>query len=475
MKIVNICSEANPFVKTGGLADVTFSLSKELAKTNDVFIILPLYNKVKALCLPLEKKDEIDVYLSWRYENSCIYSLKKCGITYFFLENKHYFERDNIYGYDDDGERFAFFSIAAIETLKKIKLIPDVIHVHDWQTGMIPIMLKETYREDFKETKTVLNIHNSAFLGTLDPYALGDLYNLPNYLFEYGGTRMSNKVSTLKAGITYADKIVAVSPTNRNEMLTPEGGNGLNNVLIYREYDFVGILNGIDYEEFNPEMDKYISKEFNVDNVFENKKVNKIELCKKLGLTNLDAPLFSLVSRVTWQKGMDLVIDAVHDIVYRGGNVILLGSGEEKYENAMNELHQKYPNQVAVYVGYSNELAHQIYASSDFFLMPSLFEPCGLGQMIAERYGTLPIVRRVGGLRDSVINYDGGNDNRSNGFGFDEYSSWALKETCAYAMETMKNTKVFKNLVKNAMNTDNSWVKSGKQYHDLYKLITGKE
>lgn len=475
MKIVNICSEANPFIKTGGLADVTYSLSKELAKNNEVNIILPLYNKIKALQLAYKKVTDINVYMSWRHEFSNVYFLKKDGINYYFIENRHYFERDNIYGYDDDGERFAFFSLATLETLKAINYQPDIIHVHDWQTGMIPVLVKETYKDFFINTKTVINIHNSAFLGMLDPSALGDLFNLSMHLFYNSDVKLFDRVSTLKAGITYADKVVAVSPTNRNEMLTREGSNGLDGPLWYREHDFVGILNGIDYDEFNPETDKYIAAHFSAKNVFTQKKKNKIDLCKKMMLKNPEAPMFVVVSRMTWQKGTSLVFAAVHEMVRRGANVVLLGSGEYEAECVMNNLHALYPDQVAVYIGYNNELAHQLYAASDFFMMPSLFEPCGLGQMIAERYGSLPIVRRTGGLKDSVINFDGGNEDTSNGFGFDNFSEFDMVQTCHYALDIMQNTKVFKKLVLNAMNTDNSWAKSGKDYYELYKSILNKK
>ena len=272
----------------------------------------------------------------------------------------------------------------------------------------------------------------------------------------------------------YADKITTVSPTHREELLSQEGGMGLDRVLIFREYDFCGFLNGIDYDEFNPEHDHYLVKEYGKTNYVSGKKKNKEALCERLGLKDKSAPIFSLVSRITWQKGMKLVFAAVHELVKNGTHVVLLGSGEYDSEQEMNRLHAQYPDQVAVYIGYSNELAHQIYAGSDFFMMPSLFEPCGLGQMIAQRYGTLPIVRRVGGLRDSVINYAGYNLETSNGFGFDEFSEWEMNRTCLYALEQYRNPEVFKKLVKNALTTDNSWAKSGEQYHGLYRELLRK-
>jgi len=471
MIIFNICSEANPYIKTGGLADVTYSLSKELAKSNDVSIILPLYNKIKEKGISYNKVAQVSTHMSWRQQNSSVFLEKRDGINFYFIENLQYFERDGIYGYPDDGERFAFFSLAAIELIKTLKITPDIIHVHDWQVGMIPLLIRKQNVNYFSKTKSVITIHNCAFLGYLDKMALGNLYNLSDLYFNNGSVKMNDRVSTLKAGIMYADKITAVSPSNKYEMLTPEGGNGLDGALNLREWDFAGFLNGIDYDEFNPKTDKYIKCNFDQENVFEGKGKNKAELAEKLGLKNKNAPMFGLVSRVTWQKGMSLVFAAIPELIKRGANVVLLGSGEQAYENQMNEFHNKYPKQVAVYVGYNNELAHQVYAACDFFLMPSLFEPCGLGQMIAERYGTLPIVRRTGGLKDSVINYDGTNAQTSNGFGFDEFSDYEMKRTCLYALDTMNDEKTFKQLVLNALNTDNSWEKSGKAYLGLYKDI----
>ena len=469
MKIAMIGSESNPYIKTGGLADVIYALSIELvALKEEVAVVLPLYNDVRNRMSSYNKVGELCVYLSWRKEWSNIYKEEKNGVTFYFIENRHYFERNNIYGYDDDGERFAFFSQAALAALKAVNYKPDIIHVHDWQTGMIPCLIREGKDPFFKDSKTVLTIHNPAFQGIIFRDAIGDLYNLPYYLYDIGVLRFGDVVSTLKAGIMYADKVTTVSPTHHYELLTPEGGMGLDTALRYREYDFCGFLNGIDYEEFNPHSDKYIAETYDADTFEKGKTTNKIALCERLGLSNKEAPLFAVVSRITWQKGMSLVFASVHELVKRGANVVLLGSGEYENENEMNRLHSLYQNQVAVYIGYNNALAHQIYAAIDFFMMPSLFEPCGLGQMIAQRYGSLPVVRRVGGLKDSVINYDGNNVKTSNGFGFDEFSEYEMVRTCMYALDTYYQKDIHHQLVLNALNTDNSWKKSGKQYHGLY-------
>ena len=467
------CSEANPFVKTGGLADVTYSLSKQLiALGEEVAIVLPLYNQIKAKGLDLKFESTILIEMSWRKESANIYSLIKDGIQYYFLENRHYFERDNIYGYYDDGERFAFYSLAFVKLLQEMNFKPDIVHAHDWQPGMVFCYIREKNIEFFKDSKFVMSIHNPAFQGLLDRSALGDLYDLPDYLFDNGKVRLMDMVSSLKAGIEYANKITTVSPNHRNELLTPEGSMGLNNVLIHHEYDFCGILNGIDYQEFNPEKDPYIVKNYKSTNFISGKKENKIALLHQFNLENEALPIYALVSRVTWQKGMSLVFAAARSLLDRGANVILLGSGEYNYEQEMENLRREYPNHVGIYIGYNNSLAHMIYAGSDFFMMPSLFEPCGLGQMIAQRYGTLPIVRRTGGLKDSVINYDSYNKESANGYGFDNFSEFDMVQTCHYAYDIyLWDNETHKQLVKNALLTDNSWEKSGKEYHQLYSSI----
>ena len=476
MKIVMVASESRPFCKTGGLADVVYSLSKELAVLGEeVFIIIPYYDSI-ARNLPkseLKKAASFNTHMSWRQQSVDVYETKRDGITYFFIENRQYFERGHIYGDFDDGERFAFFTMAAKEFLITKKLYPDIIHVHDWQAGMLPCILKSDpncYKK-FNKTKYVFTIHNPAFQGLMPKFTLGDFYNMTDELFDNGSVRFKDQVSTLKAGIVYADKITTVSPTHHLELLTPEGGMGLDGVLRYREWDFSGILNGIDYLEFNPSDDKVIAKKFTEKNLDAAKKANREALFKEVGIVNNDGPVFSLVTRITWQKGFDIIFPTIEELIGRGANIVMLGSGEYHYEQKWEELKRRYPDRVGLYIGYSDPLAHKIYAASDFFIMPSLFEPCGLGQMIAQRYGTLPIVRRTGGLRDSVICYDGSNRNTANGFGFDAYSEYEMRRTAHYAFDVYQDKKLLHQLMKNAMLTDNSWQKSTQEYLKLYKLL----
>ena len=476
MKIAMVASEARPFCKTGGLADVVYSLSKELVKMGeDVCIFLPFYDSIRRQISEkaLKKAASFKTHMSWRKQNVDVYQLVCEGINYYFIENQQYFERGHIYGDFDDGERFAFFTMAVKQFMLTKRMYPNIIHVHDWQAGMLPCVLRvdDECREKFAKTKFVFTIHNPAFQGLMPKFTLGDFYNLTDEYYDNGSVRFKDQVSTLKAGIVYANKITTVSPTHHLELLTPEGGMGLDQVLRYREWDFFGILNGIDYLEFNPNEDKQIAKPYTEKNLVSGKKANKEALMNQYGLKNTKGPLFSLVTRITWQKGFDIIFPAVEELIKRGASIFMLGSGESQYEKRWEELRSRYPEQVGIFIGYSDNLAHKVYAASDFFIMPSLFEPCGLGQMIAQRYGTLPIVRRTGGLKDSVICFDGSNAETSNGFGFDAYSIYEMNRTAQYAFDIYENKKILHQLMKNAMVTDNSWLKSTLEYIKLYKAL----
>ena len=476
MKIVMVASESRPFCKTGGLADVVYSLSKELVKMGeDVSIILPFYDSIRRQISEkaIKKVSSFKTHMSWRKQDVDIYETIADGIKYYLVENQQYFERGHIYGDFDDGERFAFLVMAARGFMLNKRLYPNIIHVHDWQAGMLPCVLRvdDECREKFAKTKFVFIIHNPAFQGLMPKFTLGDFYNLTDEYFDNGSVRFKDQVSTLKAGIVYSDRITTVSPTHHLELLSPEGGMGLDSVLRYREWDFSGILNGIDYLEFDPEHDSQIAKQYSASTIVSGKKANREALFKQFGLADNNGPLFSLVTRITWQKGFDIIFPAVEELIQRGASIFMLGSGEYQYEQAWEDLRRRYPDRVGLFIGYSDNLAHKIYAASDFFIMPSLFEPCGLGQMIAQRYGTLPIVRRTGGLRDSVICYDGNNAATSNGFGFDAYSLYEMKRTAHYAYDVYENKKLLHQLMKNAMKTDNSWLKSTLEYIKLYKTL----
>lgn len=476
MKIAMIASESNPLIKTGGLADVVYALSKELTiEHEEVIVVLPFFNNIKSKDFIFKKVASYKIKMAWRNPSVDVYQTYIDGITFYLLDNEQYFGRNTIYGDWDDGERFGFFTMAAKDLFRHINFKPDIIHLHDWQVGMLACVVKEKPHENefIKDSKFVLTIHNPAFQGLYDKVVLGDFYNLSDDLYFSGKVRFKEMVSTLKTGIVYADKITTVSPTHREELLNYDTSMGLSQIIKFREDDFIGILNGIDIDEFDPETDNKIVKNFGLNNFTSGKKACKKDLMNNLGLYNVDRPLFSMVSRLTWQKGMDLVLASAYALAKNNDNIIILGSGEAKSERDLEYLRALYPNNVAIYIGYNDTLAHQIYAGSDFFLMPSLFEPCGIGQMIAERYGTLPIVRRTGGLNDTVIGYNNENVNTANGFSFNDYSEEAFVNTCMYARGVYDDKVAFKRLAKNALKTDNSWKKSAQKYLELYKGLLG--
>ena len=476
MNITFVASEANPFVKTGGLADVVYALGDEFANNkHNVNIIIPFYSKIKnSIFLNVDYLGSFDVHMSWRHVETKVCYVKYRNINYYFIENDRYFARKGLYGESDDGERFAYFTVAAIELIKKYDIKSDIIHLHDWQVGMFPCVVKEKKDPYFANTKFVCTIHNPAFQGLFNKDFIIDAYEVPPHVYNDGTIRLGDNASTLKAAIMYSDKVTTVSPTHRSELLTSEGSKGLDGALRLRELDFIGILNGIDYNEFNPSIDKSISATYSVEDFYNKKQKNKEALLKRFSLKDSGLPVFGLVSRLTWQKGISLVFPMIRAMVQRGCNFVILGSGEYELEQGFEQIRKEFPDNVGIFIGYNDDVAHLIYAGSDFFLMPSLFEPCGLSQMISERYGTLPIVRMTGGLCDSVICYNNENADVANGFGFAPNSVEEFVRTVTYAFDTYWNLPLRKKLITNAMNTDNSWKKSASIYLKVYKSAMGK-
>lgn len=476
MKIAEFASECNPFFKTGGLADVVFALSKTLASLgHEVIVGLPLYKGTR-----LDEKEKLeclgsyDVYLSWRVQEAKIFHLKKDGVDFYFVNNDYYFGRDRLYGYDDDGERFAFFALACRTLLKFLSFEADVVQTHDWQTAMLPCLIKEGLPFDpfYSRMKYVLTIHNPAFKGMIDRYFLRDFYGLDDSLYFTGKVRFEGMVSTLKSGIVYADKITTVSPTHRDELLSPEGSQGLDGVLRLRENDFVGILNGIDLEEWDPSHDPFIKEKYDKATRAAALPENRADLLKTMGVPDGQGPVYGLVSRLSWQKGIDLIIDDMWTLLGReDARLVVLGSGEYGLEQRLEALRRAYPDKVAIYIGYNEALAHKIYAGIDFFLMPSLFEPCGISQMISHRYGALPIVRYTGGLRDTVEGYDGRNAESADGIGFNDYNDAGLDYGLGLAASLYKDKKTLGTLVGNAMGKDHSWKKSALLYLSLFQSV----
>ena len=478
MRIAMVASESNPLIKTGGLGDVIWSLSHQLTQLgHETCVVLPYYDSVKNLpWVKVKKVGSYEVTLSWRHQTADIFLFNFMGLPFYLISNDFYFNRERCYGYEDDGERFAFFVLAVKQLFPYLGLHMDVIHVHDWQTGMLPVLIREQCQDEpaYKGTKLVITLHNEDFKGYLDRYFLNHFFGLDDRLYESGAVRFDGMLSTLKAGIVYADKIVAVSPSHAEELLRPDDPMRLAGVLKTRKDDFLGIVNGIDIEEFDPEHDPFIAKNYNAKTVNEGKDASRQRIIFHYDLEQDDAPVFGIVSRLTYQKGIDLVLRLGEEILEEGGKFFILGAGDEELEARMEYLRQRYPSRCAVYRGYNNQLAHDIYAASDFFLMPSLFEPCGIGQMLAQRYGTLPICRNVGGLRDTVIGYDGNNLKEANGFLFNDFSLEEFRAAKNLALGCFADGKKMKKLIANAMSTDHSWRKSAEKYLALYESIPAR-
>ena len=470
MKVLICASEGAPFAKTGGLADVIGALPKALkANDVDVRVIMPFYKKIKDQNVAWYKGYAF-VRLGSNMEYVGVYHAIKDGIDFYFIDNEKYFCRDRFYGYDDDGERFAYFNFAVLEALKVVDFFPDVIHLNDWQTGLIPYIIKTNYWQyyEYNRIKIVFSIHNIQYQGIFPMDMMNILYMPYSNSLEFGGC-----INFMKTAIMESSSITTVSPTYKDETLTDQYGYNLNNILGLRYFNYMGILNGIDVDKFNPETDKHIYKNYSVKNFQAGKKANKEALLKEFGLdTKEDAPLFGLVSRLVVQKGVELLMPVIDDVIrYSNAKFILMGSGDQMYEDFFRSLEVRYPDRVKCYIGYSDPIAQKIYAGCDIFLMPSLFEPCGLGQMIAMRYGTLPLVRETGGLKDSVKPYNQ-YTGEGTGFTFTNFNPYDLKEVMYLAIGLYNDYKdVWNKLIKQAMLEDFSWDKSAKVYIELYQNL----
>ncbi len=468
LNVLHVSAECSPFVKIGGLADVVGSLPNEIKRLKgvDVRVILPFYKSI-----PKKYKDKAQDVLNFKFDFEFeelyvgVKSLKKGNIIYYFIDNEFYFgSRDNVYNYGDEFKRFAYFQLAVLESLKHLDFSCDVIHVHDWHTAMIPLLLEKKYKS--LKIKTVLSLHNMAYQGVF-PLQDYKVFNIEyDTRFEFEGN-----LNFLKTGIVTADIITTVSPNYAQEILTDYYGYGMQNLLKQRGSDVVGVLNGVDYNEFSPEKDKLIPKKFSVEDYKLGKLENKKALFKRLGINfSLERPVISLISRLVNQKGIDLIERVFEEMLAVDDfSFILLGNGEASYENYFKELEIKFPSKVKAYIGYSNELAHLIYAASDMFLMPSKFEPCGLGQIIALKYGTIPIVRETGGLVDTIEPFNE-YEKRGNGFSFANFNAHDMMHVMRYALHIYKSDKLnWDRLIKNAMSSDFSWQKSAIIYKGIYK------
>ncbi len=477
-RILFAASEAVPFIKTGGLADVTGSLPQYFDKEEyEVRIILPKY-----LCIEEEMRKKMRflchfyVNLGWRKQYAGIFETKYQGITYYFVDNEYYFAGEHPYhNLHEDVEKFAYFSKAVLEALPYLDYCPDIIHCHDWQTGLIPVFLHTLYGDEnyYAGIKTVFSIHNMKFQGRWHLQAVMDVTGLPEQIFVPDKLESYGEANYLKGGVIYADAVTTVSPTYAFEITTQQGGEGLDGLMRQVSDKLYGILNGIDIEVYNPQTDPYIRAQFNEKDVIRQKAKNKNALQEEMGLEqNPEAMLIGIVSRMTSQKGFDLIAYVMDELMEQENvQFVVLGTGEEQYENMFRYFEEKYPKRLKANIGYSEDVAHRIYASCDTFLMPSLFEPCGLSQMMSMRYGTIPIVRETGGLKDTVTPYNE-YERTGNGFSFANYNAHEMLHVIRYALEIFEKRRTeWEGLIKRAMAEDNSWENSAKCYQELYLRI----
>ena len=468
MKILFCAAECYPFVKIGGLGDVVYSLPKSLVeKGQECSVIIPLYYKIRQDYQDLELIDEFYISLGYRHQYVGILKKVMNGINFYFIDNEQYFKRDKVYNEKDDGERFTFFSKAVIETIVRHFRDYDVLHAHDWQTAMtIPLI-----REYNINLKTVFTIHNLRFQGVYPFSMVFDMLGLPPYYATEEKMLYFNSANYLKAAIVFADKVTTVSPTYLEEIKNEYYGEGLHGLIKQYEYKMVGILNGIDYDTFDPEKDKFLSFDYN-KNYISGKYKNKIAFQKEMDLPqNENIPIIGMVSRLTDQKGLDLVNAVIDEILSMDVQFIVLGTGDDMYENNFRSKEYAYRNKMRAIIKYDDYFASKVYASSDLYLMPSQFEPCGLSQMIAMRYGSLPVVRETGGLNDTVKAYNM-YTKEGNGFTFKNYNAHEMLFTLQKAVGLYYDNKDdFNKLIKSAMNEDFSWNKSGEEYIRLYQSI----
>lgn len=471
MKILYAAGEAAPFVKVGGLGDVAGALPKALCELGeDVRVILPMYSAIGHRLSDLKYITHIYISNSWRKQYCGIFEYKLGNVTYYFIDNEYYFKREKVYGEYDDGERFAFFSRAVLEVLPVIDFIPDVLHCNDWHTAVIPALLDTQYRQrpGYGSIKTVFTIHNIEFQGKFDPYILGNVFGLPTEtkpLLYYGDC-----LNLVKGGIECANRVTTVSPNYANEILDPYYSFGLEYILRARQYKLSGILNGIDTEIFDPATDKGIKTNYNI-NTRNLKYHNKFALQTELGLEKTNArPLIGMVTRLTHQKGLDMVCKRLEWMLSNDLQLVILGSGDREYEDCIRSMADAHPDKMRAVIGFDAALAQRIYAGADFFLMPSEFEPCGLAQMIALRYGTIPIVRATGGLADTVIPFNP-ETGEGNGINFHSVDENDMADAVWRAICLFKDKKQFSLIKKNAMSGDYSWRASAEKYIELYRSI----
>ena len=477
--VLFIASEAVPFIKTGGLADVVGALPKYFNKDEfDVRVMIPKYT-----CIPWEYREKM-VYkthfyidLAWRTQYVGVFEMEYQGVTFYFIDNEFYFSGPKPYSWiHEDIEKFAFFSKAALSAIPTLGFRPDIIHCHDWQTGLVPVYLKERFAqgEFYQGVKSVMTIHNLKFQGIWDLKKVKDITGLPDSYFTSDKLEAYKDANYLKGGIVYADMVTTVSSTYAEEIKTPFYGEGLDGLMRARAGSLRGIVNGIDYGDFNPETDPLIVQNYSARTFRKEKVKNKRALQQQLGLEQDDKKfMIGIVSRLTDQKGFDLIQCVMDEICTDDVQLVVLGTGDEKYENMFRHYDWKYNGRVSANIYYSEEMSHKVYAACDAFLMPSLFEPCGLSQLMALRYGTVPIVRETGGLKDTVWPYNE-YEGTGTGFSFANYNAHEMLDTIRYAKHVFYNRKrEWNKIIDRAMAADFSWDSSALKYQELYDWLIG--
>lgn len=473
-KILMCSSEVAPFAKSGGLGDVLGALPQALAKLgNDVRVILPKYG-----CIPAEYTEQmkfcffIYVPLGWRRKYCGVFELQKDGVTYYFVDNEYYFGDPYLYKWNDL-ERFAFYDKACLEMLKHLDFKPDIIHCHDWQAAMVPVLLNAYYVNDefYRGIKTMFTIHNLRYQGIYSVDIVADFFSLSSDFFTDDKLEFHGCANLLKGGIVYSDYVTTVSPTYAEEIKSPLGGEKLEGLLSARGNSLFGILNGIDYSVYNPKTDPALYANYDGRNVKSKKKENKMKLQEQLGLpVDGEKAMVAMISRLVDQKGFDLIAAVMGEMMNLDFQLVVVGTGEARYEEMLRQSAWYNPTKVSANIMFSNDLAHKVYAAADLFLMPSMFEPCGLSQLISFAYGTIPLVRETGGLKDTVIPYNKFTG-EGNGFSFYAYNAHDMLNTLHMALETFGDKSVWDGLVKNALKLDFSWKESALKYQELYNNL----
>ena len=472
MKILYVASEATPYAASGGLGDVMGALPKSIASDYpdaEVGVIVPLYDTMKSEHRAgLEKVVDLSFRYGWRNTGATVYKLVNSGVTYYFVENHYYFDRGRLYGEFDDAERFAFFSTAVIEFMLATGNVPDVLHANDWQTALTVVYLKTEYAHiaALKGIKTVYTIHNIEYQGKFDPYILGDVFALDRKYYNI--VEFDNCINLMKGALVATDYITTVSPNYACELQYPFYGFGLQGIITENSDKIDGVINGIDYGYFSPDKGGDIDFSFTKRTVKSGKAKNKKALCEELGLdTAANMPLAVMITRLASQKGIDLFLHVAEEMLSKKVQVVVLGTGEKEYEEALRSLEVRHPNFRAL-LKFDRVISKKLYASADIFLMPSKFEPCGLAQMISCSYGTIPVVRATGGLYDTITPY--GLDN-SNGFNFSNYNAHDFLYAVERALEVYENEKEWSELRKRALNSDFTWNRSAAKYMQIYNNL----